>query len=688
MAALIPPPVSAGDSLPEEPTATISSEVKLAAEQKKQAFAMAQKLFPENKFSVISIEPDISGGYNFQLKTQKEDHNYPHLKPGFKQPREIEREIEKLNTFKISFDHHQEKAKINFDTLGTLKTFSYKELKFNQGNKSDEDLTQSTHFNYQGYHIERSYQTQEKGAYRITDRSGNEIGKGEAGFGPEGPVIRASDGRQMPYFKTDAEIKKEVDGILSQLKANLTNDPQHLFTVNKENGEISIIGKNEEGKPVLRNPENLKNLTPGESPPLLELIPHKGFLGNFILNFRNNYTRNNLEFLAVPQFKSIEKALGEIKEHLPGLKAGLISTLESLKEKTGISGITVQTEREFVHLPEEQQQKLLGSLANDTQENNAYTINKKNGRWEMPEEDLPKNSFQTDLKDLLDLFKDEESALPENNQHTHTQIHRPIKDSYKMQGPKFNPDNINWKDAEKLGLTKELLEKTDNMKRLLNGEKTTLFQGLKGDLGGVKVSIDGKFRLVESPSGQPTFVFHGVRSELDIPKNYLGYQFTEEDKQNLRGAGNLNKQVTLTDKATNSEFKAYVGVDKDTNELVAIRAERIKIPSTLKGVILTEEQKKILEAGKPIALAGMKDDKNQEFSATVQIDPAKKGFSFRPMRDPAIKEMFKPENKIRVAADNDSNKVDKAKPIVNLKNPPAKEADANVPRKKRGGPKL
>jgi len=688
MAAFIPLSVSSGNSIPEEPTPTISPEVKLAAEQKKQALDIAKKLFPENEFSVISIEPDISGGYNFQLKTQKEDNTYPNLKPVFKQPREIEREIEKFNTFKISFDHHQEKAKINFNTLGTLKTFSYKELKFNQENKSKEDLTQSTHFNYQGYHIERSYQTHEKGAYRITDIAGNEIGKGDAGFSPEAPVNRSSDGRQMPYFKTDAEIKREVDGILSQHKANLTNEFQHIFTVNKESGEISIIGRDEEGKPVLKNPDDLKKLTPGETLPLLELIPHKGFLGNFILNFRNNYNRNNLEFLAVPQFKSIEKALGEIKEHLPGLKAGIISALESLKEKTGISGIMDKTEREFIHLPEEKQQKLLGRLANDTQENNAYTINKKNGHWEMPEEDLSKKNFRTDLKDLLDLFKNEESEFPENNQLTHIQTNRPIKDSNKMQGPKFNPDNINWKDAEKLGLTKELLEKTDNMNRLLNGEKTTLFQGLKGDLGGVKVSLDGKFRLVESPSGQPTFVFHGVRAELDIPKNYLGYQFTEEDKQNLRGNGNLNKQVTLTDKATNSEFKAYVGVDKDTNELVAIRAERIKIPSTLKGVILTDEQKKVLEAGKPIALAGMKDDKNQEFSATVQIDPAKKGFSFRPILDPAIKEMVKPENKIRVAADNDSNKVDKSKPMVNLNNPPAKEADANVPRKKRGGPKL
>jgi hypothetical protein len=287
------------------------------------------------------------------------------------------------------------------------------------------------------------------------------------------------------------------------------------------------------------------------------------------------------------------------------------------------------------------------------------------------------------------LLKDEELKYPVNAaaQTAYYPGSTP-KPTHDMQQPKFNLDQINWKDAEKLGLTRELLEKTDNLQRLLNGDKTTLLQGLKGDLGGVKISIDGKFRLVADPSGQPTFVFHGVRSRLEIPQDYLGYQFTEEDRKNLQQTGSLPKQVTLTDRGTGESFPAYLGVDRDTNELVAIRAEKIKIPDVIKGVTLTDEQKKLLKEGKPVPLTGMNDAKNQEFSATVQIDPARKGFSFRALPGAEIKETVKPEGKTQGAATQVANKAESAKHTETGKSQQqGDEAPEQTPGKKRG-PKL
>ncbi|WP_170252619.1 DUF3945 domain-containing protein [Adhaeribacter aerolatus] len=445
------------------------------------------------------------------------------------------------------------------------------------------------------------------------------------------------------------------------------------------------MGKDEQGNPQLHNPAKPGN----PANPAFEVILHQGFLGNFIINFHNNYKNHNLEVLAVPTSKKIDKAAAEIKEHLPSLKSNLIDGLRKLKEKTGITGITDRTERAFINLPEDQRQKIFQKMANDPNGDKAYSYNQKNGLYQMPDDELPKTSFRTDLRNFIQFLKNEDFEFPENNEPLNTNKTIKKENSNQMQQPKFNPDAINWKDAEKLGLTRELLEKTDNMKKLLNGEKTSLFQGLKGDLGGVKISLDGKFRLVENPAGQPTFVFHGVKAALDIPKNYLGYEFSDEDKQNLKEAGNLGKQVTLMDKTTNSEFKAYVGVDKDTKEIVAIRADRIKIPNMLKGVLLTDEQKKLLEQGKPTPITGMKDDKNQEFSATVQIDPAKKGFSFQKLPETTIKETVKPEHKIQVAANNDGNKADTVKQIDTVKSQQQKDPKLKiVPGKKRGGPKL
>ncbi|WP_165864943.1 DUF3945 domain-containing protein [Rufibacter latericius] len=475
--------------------------------------------------------------------------------------------------------------------------------------------------------------------------------------------------------------------------------------MNKETGEVHILGKDPQGKTRLHDPAQPRQA----DGPVFEIIPHKGFLGNFIINFKNNYgTSDSLEVLAVPVSKSPATAAREIQESLPDLKADLIKGLIALEDKTGTSGMTDATERAFVHLPEDRQQQLLEKLAPDPEGNNSFVLKGQKDRWHFPEEGTgkltlrqnlsnmvlfitgedgsPKTTLRQDFRNMVYFVKNDEVGSSEIDDGKPKAAQPSYSKTLDMQKTKFNPEDINWKDAEKLGLTKDLLEKTDNLTKLLNGEKTSLLQGLKGDLGGVKVSLDGKFRLAEDPTGKPTFVFHGVRAHLDIPTSYLGYAFSPEDKQNLKESGNLNKQVTLTDRSTNKEFQAYIGVDRDTQELVAVRADRIKIPNTLWGVLLTDEQKKSLEQGKPTPIAGMKDDKNQEFSATVQIDPAKKGFSFRSLPATAVHQTIQPENKIQVAANNEGNKAETVKHSDTVESKQQQEPEPKAA--KRRGPKL
>ncbi|WP_181308341.1 DUF3945 domain-containing protein [Rufibacter sp. XAAS-G3-1] len=481
--------------------------------------------------------------------------------------------------------------------------------------------------------------------------------------------------------------------------------PQHLFTLSKETGEVHLLGKDPQGKTGLPNPSSPRKA----EAPVFEIIPHKGFLGNFIINFKNNYgTSDSLEGLAAPVSKSPGTAAREIKERWPEVKADLTKGGKPLEGKTGTSGMTDPTERAFVYLPDDKQQQLLEKLPHDPEGNNSFVLKGKKDRWQYPEEDTgkltwrqnlsnmallikgedgsPKTTLRQDFRNMVSFVKNDEVGSSEIDEGLPKAAQPSYDKTLDMQKTKFNPEDINWKDAEKLGLTKDLLEKTDNLTKLLNGEKTSLLQGLKGDLGGVKVSLDGKFRLAEDPSGKPTFVFHGVRAHLDVPRTYLGYAFSPEDRQNLKEGGNLNKQVTLTDRSTNKEFQAYIGVDRDTQELVAVRADRIKIPNTLKGVLLTDEQKKSLEQGKPTPIAGMKDEKNQEFSATVQIDPAKKGFSFRPLPATAVHQILQPEHKIQVAANNEGNKAETVKHTDSVKSKQQQEPEPKAA--KRRGPKL
>jgi hypothetical protein len=63
--------------------------------------------------------------------------------------------------------------------------------------------------------------------------------------------------------------------------------------------------------------------------------------------------------------------------------------------------------------------------------------------------------------------------------------------------------------------------------------------------------------------------------------------------------------------------------------LVALRADKLKIPETIKGVTLNDGQKKELSEGKAVLVEGMTSKNGKEFSSLVQINADKKGIEFR-----------------------------------------------------------
>jgi hypothetical protein len=73
----------------------------------------------------------------------------------------------------------------------------------------------------------------------------------------------------------------------------------------------------------------------------------------------------------------------------------------------------------------------------------------------------------------------------------------------------------------------------------------------------------------------------------------------------------------------------FISLDKLTNELVAIRADRVKIPENIKGVQLDEKQQHELSTGKAVYLENMTSKKNTPFNAFVQMNADKRGIEFR-----------------------------------------------------------
>lgn len=177
------------------------------------------------------------------------------------------------------------------------------------------------------------------------------------------------------------------------------------------------------------------------------------------------------------------------------------------------------------------------------------------------------------------------------------------------------------------GITRQKLEESGQLTDFLNGRKTGLV-GFNRDFGGQQANLTGKLYIVNTPDRGPRVHFQSQQKTLVIPEVYLGHTFTDEDRQRLKEKGELGKQVELKDNLTGLPFKAYVGVDKETNALQAYRRDRLTIPTTIKGVRLTPEQQELLEKGDSIRLTGMMGENGQRFDADVQISAAKKGFQF------------------------------------------------------------
>ena len=68
--------------------------------------------------------------------------------------------------------------------------------------------------------------------------------------------------------------------------------------------------------------------------------------------------------------------------------------------------------------------------------------------------------------------------------------------------------------------------------------------------------------------------------------------------------GNLGKTIEVTPK-NGEPFSAYVSIDPQTNEIIALRADRVNIPKEIKGVTLSDAQYKELVEGKAVKVEGM-----------------------------------------------------------------------------------
>lgn len=192
---------------------------------------------------------------------------------------------------------------------------------------------------------------------------------------------------------------------------------------------------------------------------------------------------------------------------------------------------------------------------------------------------------------------------------------------------RYNENMIDWEALGKVGISKEMLEQSGALDGMLRGYKTNKTIPLTLNIDGVLTAkLDARLSFI-SNERQVVLGVHGIRKEPELSRPYFGHNFTEEEKKSLRETGNLGHPVDLNLRGGDYE-KCLVSIDRNTNELVAVRQEHVFIPNIVKGVTLDPDEIEKLKNGEPIFVDGMTSAKGKEFSATLQYSAERRGIEF------------------------------------------------------------
>ena len=167
----------------------------------------------------------------------------------------------------------------------------------------------------------------------------------------------------------------------------------------------------------------------------------------------------------------------------------------------------------------------------------------------------------------------------------------------------IDESKIDWKQLDNLGLTRERLEQGGELEKMLNWQKSNLVT-LAVPIGDTTIYTEARLAFRTDDNGNIGLAIHPLRKEPQLDFPYMGYKFSPEEKEALLTTGNLGKTIEVTPK--NAEpFSAYVSIDPQTNEIIALRADRVNIPKEIKGVTLSDAQYKDLVEGKAVKVEGI-----------------------------------------------------------------------------------
>ena len=354
-----------------------------------------------------------------------------------------------------------------------------------------------------------------------------------------------------------------------------------LVVRDEKTGEISVVaGLNADGTPkrISAKAENAQSF--------LQFDRHGDVLDNFFKNFfRQCKEPSRFGFYRVAADQA-DKLLEVMKE--------LLKNPEANKEL--LAPHKVDTSGYEQEVQEEQQQQ--------KQEEEQQPDQKKQENQENQEE--PKNQEEME----------QNQEAPEQPQGR--QGYQPIDES-----------KINWQELEeRWGVKRDDLEKSGDLQKMLNYGKSDLVK-VTPNFGGEAFELDARLSFRKDGEGNVSLVPHFIRKEQKLDE-YKEHKFSDEDRKNLRETGNLGRVVDLVDRETGEIIPSFISIDRKTNEITDVPANKVRIPERIGKTEITKQEQGMLRAGLPVRDKLIERKDGRKFVTTLQVNVEQRGVEFVP----------------------------------------------------------
>ena len=358
--------------------------------------------------------------------------------------------------------------------------------------------------------------------------------------------------------------------------AKKTTEKDVLIVRDEKTGEISVVaGLNADGSPK-RTPAKAEN-----AQSFLQFDRHGDVLDNFFKNFfRQCKEPSRFGFYRVAADQA-DKLLEVIKD--------LLKDPEGNKEM--LAPHKVDTSGYEKKVQEEQSAE-------------------KQEQPEQKQDDEPKKQEEMEQKN------EQNQENPQQAQSNRG--YQPIDES-----------KINWKELEeKWGVKRDDLEKSGDLDRMLNYGKSDLVR-VSPNFGGEAFELDARLSFKKDGEGNVSLVPHFIRKEQKLDE-YKEHKFSDDDRKNLRETGNLGRVVDLVDRGTGEIIPSFVSIDRKTNEITDVPANKVRIPERIGKTEITKQEQDMLRAGLPVRDKLIERKDGRKFVTTLQVNVEQHGVEFVP----------------------------------------------------------